>query len=121
MTHIVLIEGLKVDTVIGVYNWERCIHQRLTLDVKLYGNMDNSFVSDDVNDAINYKSVSEDIERICHQTQPQLLEFLGDKIINYLFEHYACYKIEMTIRKPNAIKQADSVGITIIREKNNQF
>lgn len=117
MTDVVLIEGLQINTVIGVYEWERAIHQLLVVDIKLYGDMSQSFISDDVADAINYKTVCEDIERICHETKAKLLESLADKIITYLFEHYACNKIELTIKKPNAIKKAQSVGVMIIREK----
>lgn len=119
MTHIVFIEGLTINTVIGVYSWERAIHQSLVIDVKLYGEMSKSFLSDDVNDAINYKSVCEDIERICHDTRAKLLESLADKIMAYLFCHYPCTKIELTIKKPNAIKQATSVGVMLICTKDD--
>lgn len=114
---LVFIEGLKVNTVIGVYDWERVIKQLLVIDVKLYHNMANAFASDDVKDAINYKTVCEEIEQICHQEQAKLLERLGNKIIEFLFETYPCHKIELTIKKPNAINKADSVGIMMICER----
>ena len=116
MTHIVFINQLKIDTVIGVYDWERAITQALVVDVKLYGDMTASFTSDDVRDAINYKAVCEDIERICHDTRARLLESLADKILSHLFAHYPCSKVELTLAKPNAIKQADSVGVMVVRE-----
>lgn len=114
---IVFIEGLKINTVIGVYDWERVIRQLLVVDVKIYHDMSLAFQSDDVKDAINYKTVCEEIEQICHQQKAQLLESLADKILTELFNRYDCTKIELTIKKPNAIKQADSVGVMVVRER----
>ncbi len=115
MTQLVLIEGLKINTVIGVYAWERAIKQLLVIDVKIYHDMSQSFVSDDVAHVINYKTVCEEIEQICHDTKAKLLEHLAYKIMTHLFNHYPCQKIELTIKKPNAITQADSVGVHIVQ------
>ncbi len=115
--NIVFIENLKIDTVIGVYDWERAINQPLVVDIKLYGDMSKSFVSDDVADAINYKSVCEEVEHLCHHTKAKLLESLADKIITHLFAHYPCDKIELKLTKPNAIKKAEGVGVYIVRER----
>lgn len=115
MSDVVFIQGLKIDTVIGVYNWERAIKQSLIIDAKMTCDMTQAAKTDDVIHAINYKTVCEDIERLCHQAQAKLLESLAEQICQHILTQYACTKIELTIHKPNAIKQAQSVGVSIVR------
>lgn len=114
---LVFIEGLKINTVIGVYDWERVIKQELIIDAKMHCDMTEAMASDDVNHVINYKTVCEDIETICHETQAELLESLADKIATHILTVYPCHKIDLTIKKPGAVKQASSVGVQIVRER----
>lgn len=118
MNDIVFIQGLKINTLIGVYDWERAIKQSLVIDCEMVCDMTKASQSDDVAYAINYKTVCEDIERLCHKIQAKLLEKLAEEICTYLLTHYPCQAITLTIHKPNAIKQADSVGVKIIRHKS---
>lgn len=111
------IEKLKVQTIIGMFDWERVIKQALIFDVIIVCDMTKAFVSDDVSDVINYQTVCEDIERICHQTKARLLEYLGYQIMGHLFANYPCQKITLTLKKPHAIKQADAVSVCIEFEK----
>ena len=117
MSDEIFINNLKINTVIGIYSWERQINQLLLIDVKLNYDIQKAGQSDDVNDTIDYKEICTKIEEICHQTQAKLIEFLAEKICQYILEHYPCTKIELTIKKPQAIFNAESVGVKIVRQK----
>lgn len=117
MNDVVFIKGLSIDTVVGVYDWERVISQNLTIDAKISCDIAKAAASDDVAFAINYKTVCEDIERICHQMQAKLLESLAESICQYILSNYACSSITLSIHKPNAIKNATSVGVSITRSQ----
>lgn len=117
MNDVVFVQGLKIDTVIGVYDWEQAIKQSLVIDAKISCDISQAAATDDVVHAINYKTVSEDIERICHQMKAKLLESLAENICQHILAHYPCSSVSLTIHKPNAIKQADSVGVSITRSK----
>lgn len=117
MSDIVFIKGLQINTLIGVYDWERAIKQSLVIDCEMACDMHMASQSDDVAHAINYKSVCEDIERLCHKIGAKLLEKLAEEICAYLLANYPCQTVTLTIHKPNAIKQADSVGVKIIRHQ----
>ncbi|MDO4896957.1 MAG: dihydroneopterin aldolase [Moraxella sp.] len=118
MNDIVFIQGLKINTLIGVFDWERTIRQSLIIDCEMVCDIKQASQSDDVAYTINYKTVCEDIERLCHEIQAKLLEKLAEEICHYLLVNYPCQTITLTIHKPNAIKHADSVGIKIIRHKS---
>ncbi|OOR89000.1 dihydroneopterin aldolase [Moraxella caviae] len=117
MNDVVFIKGLKINTLIGVYDWERAIKQSLVIDARLECDMSKASSTDDVAHAINYKTVCEDIERLCHELKAKLLESLAQNICDYLLANYPCLRVTLTIHKPNAIKAADSVGVEVVREK----
>ncbi|MFC0820807.1 dihydroneopterin aldolase [Moraxella marmotae] len=117
MSDIVFIQGLQINTLIGVYSWERAIKQQLIIDAEMVCDMSRAILDDDVAHVINYKTVCEDMERLCHEIQAELIETLADKIAEYVLTHYPCSQITLTIHKPNAIKQAASVGVKIVRTK----
>ena len=112
---VVFVKGLKIEAVIGVYAWERAITQPLLIDIALETDVSRAAVSDDVNDALNYKAVCDDVSDWCQAIQAQLLEHLAGQIADKLLAKYASHKVTLSIAKPTAIKQADAVGVQITR------
>ena len=112
---VVFVKGLKVEAVIGVYEWERAITQPLLIDIAMETDISHAAVSDDVSDALNYKEVCDDVSAWCQAIKAQLLEHLAGQIADKLLEKYSCHKITLSIAKPTAIEQADAVGVQITR------
>ena len=112
---VVFVKGLKVEAVIGVYEWERAITQPLLIDIALETDISRAAISDDVNDALNYKAVCDDVSAWCQAIKAQLLEHLAGQIADKLLAKYSCHKITLSVAKPTAIKQADAVGVQITR------
>jgi dihydroneopterin aldolase len=112
---VVFIKGLKVEAVIGVYDWERAITQPLLIDIVLETDISRATVSDDVSDALSYKEVCDDVSEWCKEIQAKLLEHLAGQISDKIFAKYDCQKITLSIAKPTAITQADAVGVQITR------
>ena len=112
---VVFIKGLKVEAVIGVFDWERAITQPLLIDIALETDISRAAVSDDVSDALSYKEVCDDVSEWCKEIQAKLLEHLAGQISDKIFAKYDCQKITLSIAKPTAITQADAVGVQITR------
>lgn len=112
---VVFVKGLTVEAVIGVYAWERAITQPLLIDIALETDISRAAISDDVNDALNYKAVCDDVSAWCQAIKAQLLEHLAGQLADKLLAKYSCHKITLSIAKPTAIKQADAVGVQITR------
>lgn len=112
---VVFVKGLKVEAVIGVFDWERAITQPLLIDIALETDISRASVSDDMSDALSYKDVCDDVSEWCKQIQAKLLEHLAGQISDKLFAKYDCRKITLSIAKPTAIAQADAVGVQITR------
>lgn len=55
----IIIEGLKVDTVVGCFNWERQIIQPLMLDITISTSLEQASNSDELEDTLNYAEICE--------------------------------------------------------------
>ena len=114
-TDFVKIKGLEVNAVIGVFDWERAIEQPLLIDVSMATDISEAGKSDDINDAINYKEVCDDITELCQQTKALLIERLAELIAAHILSKYNTTQVEVSVAKPTAIKDADAVAVQITR------
>lgn len=114
-TDFVKIKGLEVNAVIGVFDWERAIEQPLLIDVCMTTDISEAGKSDDINDAINYKEVCDDITELCQQTKALLIERLAELIAAHILSKYNTTQVEVSVAKPTAIKAAEAVAVQIAR------
>ena len=116
----IIIEGLKVDTVVGCFNWERQIIQPLMLDLTITTCLEQASNSDELEDTMNYAEICQISAQVIQQAQPKLIEHAAKLVINALFTTFeAIESINITIRKPAIIAQANSVGIRLERHRND--
>lgn len=114
-TDFVKIKGLKVNAVIGVFDWERAIEQPLLIDVTMATDISKAGKSDDINDAINYKEVCDDITELCQQTKALLIERLAELIAAHILSKYNTTQVEVSVAKSTAISAAEAVAVQITR------
>ncbi|AUX87252.1 dihydroneopterin aldolase [Acinetobacter sp. ACNIH2] len=116
----IVIEGLKVNTVVGCFNWERQIIQPLMLDLMIHTNLEVAASSDELEDTLNYAEICSISAEVIQKAQPKLIEHAAKLVLNALFSTYpAIESIKITIRKPAIIAEANSVGIRIERHRND--
>jgi len=116
----IIIEGLKVDTVIGCFNWERQIIQPLMLDLTIHNDLAQAANSDELEDTLNYAQICELTAHVIQTAQPKLIEHAAQLVLNCLFSTFPSIEsINITIRKPAIIAQAHAVGIRLERNRNN--
>ncbi|HEX5381969.1 dihydroneopterin aldolase [Acinetobacter tibetensis] len=116
----IVIEGLKVNTVVGCFNWERQIVQPLMLDLMIHTNLEVAASSDELEDTLNYAEICSISAEVIQKAQPKLIEHAAKLVLNALFSTYpAIESIKITIRKPAIIAEANSVGIRIERHRND--
>ena len=116
----IIIEGLKVDTVIGCFNWERQIIQPLMLDLTIHNDLTQAAQSDELEDTLNYAQICELAAQVIQQAKPKLIEHAAQLVLECLFTTFSSIEsIVITIRKPAIIAQANAVGIRLERNRNN--
>lgn len=113
----ILIEGLNIETVIGVYDWEREISQRLVLDLELAADVRPAAADDDVGQTLDYAAISQRIMDFAAETRFALVETFAERLADKLRKEFAISWLRLTVRKPGAIANAAMVGVRIERGK----
>ncbi|MDI4637019.1 MULTISPECIES: dihydroneopterin aldolase [Halomonadaceae] len=111
----VLIEALEVDTVIGVYDWERDILQRLVLDLELATDIRPAAADDDIAKTLDYAAISERIATFAGEHDFALVETFAERLAATLREEFDIAWLTLTVRKPGAVANASAVGVRITR------
>jgi dihydroneopterin aldolase len=116
---LVKIEGLSLQALIGVYDFERHAKQRVIVDLVMHTDFSKAGATDDVTHTIDYGKVAERLGDLADKCEFKLLEALGAQMSDMIFAEFAPEKIELTLSKPDIIDNADNVAITLIRERKS--
>lgn len=112
---IVYIKDLRVDTVIGVYDWERNIRQTLVLSLDMAANICEPAENDDLTLALDYKAVSDRITEFVEACEFQLIETLAERLAKLLLSEFSISWLRLVVSKPGAVAAASDVGVVIER------
>ncbi|MBD1389058.1 dihydroneopterin aldolase [Neiella sp. HB171785] len=115
MTDTVFIQSLSVDTVIGVYDWEKTIQQNLLFDIEMTTDIAAAAASDDLADTLDYEAVSNRIIDHVTHARVELLETLIEQVAQIIIGEFGVQQVTLTVHKPGAVKAAQSVGLRIVR------
>ena len=108
---LIFIEEMKVETHIGVSDWERALPQILLIDLEMALPNATSTTSDLVGDTIDYAMVSERIKSITSTHTFKLLEPLAHLIIETLEKEFKSPWMKIKISKPQILPQVKAVGV----------
>ena len=111
----VFIEQLAVDTVIGVYGWERSITQRLLLDLHMAWDIRPAAANDDLQQTLNYAAISEHALTFGEKNSFELVETFAERLAAELMQTFNIPWLRLKVTKPGAVPQAQGVGVEIER------
>jgi dihydroneopterin aldolase len=114
----IFIEGLKINTIIGVHAWEQVQSQPLIFDLELFSSLQAAGQSDVLTDTVDYKQVSDDVIEWVQASRVQLIETLAEQVCALIFErHPKVEAIGLKLNKPHAIESAQATGLKIYRQR----
>tara|TARA_B110000495_G_C22846206_1_gene493422 strand:+ start:50 stop:409 length:360 start_codon:yes stop_codon:yes gene_type:complete len=112
---IVYIRGLEVKTVIGIYDWEKEIKQKITIDLEMASDIKKAAATDEIADALDYKSVSKRLISFVEENEIQLIETLAERIAEIVLSEFGVSWLKLSLGKPGAITGSRDVGVIIER------
>ncbi len=112
---IVYIRELKIDTVIGVNDWEREVHQTVSLDLEMATDIHAAADSDDIADTIDYKAVAKRLIDFVEGTEFQLVESMAERVSDIVRGEFGVKWLRLRVSKPGAVTGAADVGVVIER------
>lgn len=114
----IVIEGLLLRGIVGINADERANRQDIRIDVTMWADTRPAAASDDIADAVNYRTVTKRIIEHVEGGEPMLVERLAAEIADIcLSVDDRVAKVEVAVRKPGALRFADSVGVIIERQR----
>lgn len=112
---IIFLTDLRIDTVIGIWDWERKIRQTVSIDLEMSADIRKAAASDDVADTLDYKQVAKRLQQFVGDSQFQLVETLAEKIAAIVLGEFDIAWVRVRVNKPGAIRGARDVGVIIER------
>ncbi|MBT8040511.1 MAG: dihydroneopterin aldolase [Xanthomonadales bacterium] len=113
----VFIENLTVETVIGIFDWEREIRQTVALDLEMAFDIRKAAASDRIEDTLDYKSVAKRLIRFVEQSEFQLVETLAERCAGIVLAEFPVAWLRLRLSKPGAVRGSSAVGVIIERER----
>lgn len=116
----IFLTDLRVDTVIGIYDWEREIRQTVAIDLEMATDIRQAAATDDIQYTLNYKSISDRLIEFVEKSEYGLIETMAEKIAAIVMDEYSVPWVRVTLHKPGAISRAKDVGVIIERGKRTE-
>ncbi len=111
----IFVHALAVDAVIGIYDWERNVKQRLEIDLEMWTDLRAAARSDAIEDTLNYKSVAKRVLGFVESSSFRLVEALAGEIARIVLEEFKLARVRVTVHKPGAIRHSKDVGVVVER------
>lgn len=111
----IFLDELKIETIIGIWEWERRIRQTVVIDLEMSADIAKAAATDDVADTLNYKLVAKRIQLFVGESSFQLVETLAERVAGIIREEFDVAWCKVTVHKPGAIRGSKDVGVTIER------
>ena len=113
----VFIEGLEIEALIGIYDWERRIRQTLVFDIEMAFDNRVPAATDDIALTLNYKDVSKRLVEYVGQSGFGLVETLAERCAAIILDEFGVARVRLKLSKPGAVRGARAVGVVIERSR----
>jgi len=116
---IIFLKNLEIETVIGIYDWERKIKQTVVLDLEMATDISKAAASDHIDDTLDYKAVAKRLIQYVGDAKFELVETLTEKVAEIILNEFNVPWVKVVLNKQGAIRGAQGVGIIIERGKKD--
>lgn len=114
----VFIEGLEVDCIIGIYDWERRVRQPVVLDLEMAFDNRRAAASDAIGDTLDYKRISRRLVEFVSASEFGLVETLAERCAAIVTDEFGVPWVRLRLSKPGAVRGARNVGVQIERGRS---
>ncbi|MBK1702076.1 dihydroneopterin aldolase [Thiococcus pfennigii] len=112
---LVFLRGLRIETVIGIYDWEKAIRQPVVLDLEMGADVARAAATDHIADALDYKAVAKRLKQFVGEGRFELVETLAERCAEIVREEFGVPWVRLTVNKAGAVTDAEGVGVIIER------
>jgi len=114
---IIFLRELKIETIIGVFDWEREIKQTVILDLEMAADIRQAAATDQLEDTLNYKAVTKRLIDFVSHSEFQLVETLAERVAEIVLTEFSVPWVRLQLNKQGAVSGARDVGVIIERRR----
>ena len=111
----IFLRGLEVQTVVGIWEWERNVTQKVVIDLEMAHDNRRAAATDRIEDTLDYKGVAKRIVSFVEASGFQLVETMTEEIARIVIEEFQVSWVKVSVNKPGAIRGSRDVGVCIER------
>ncbi len=115
----IFLRELKVEAVIGIWEWEQQIRQTVSIDLEVATDARAAAAADSVESTLNYRDVAKQVQAHVADSRFRLVESLAESVARLIVEKFDVSWIRVCVAKPGAIRGAREVGIVIERNADD--
>ncbi|WP_297809390.1 dihydroneopterin aldolase [uncultured Methylophaga sp.] len=113
----IFLNDLKIDTIIGIYDWERQTQQTLSFDLEMDWDIKPAAASDDISKTLDYGAVAQQVVAFVKASEYLLIETLAEDLCAMLLEQFSIPRVKLTLSKPVALYGQNTARIVIERSR----
>ena len=115
----VLIKDFIIHEIIGIHNHEKIKKQKIKFNIVIDGNQNTVPDEKDIKSIVDYEKITTKIQNLTKSKKYNFLESLAEDSFGEIFEDKRVNSVKITIEKPDAIKNADSVGVEVFKSRSD--
>ena len=116
---IIFLSGLTTECIIGIWDWERRVKQKVVVDLEMGADIRRAAGSDRIDDTLDYKRVSKRLLQFIGDSEFQLVETLTERIAELVITEFSVPWVRVRLNKQGAIRGSRDVGILIERSSRD--
>ena len=115
----IYLRDLRIETVIGIFDWERRITQTVILDLEMGTDIAQAARTDQIEDTLDYKAVAKRLTQFVSESRFHLVETLAEHCAAIVRNEFQVPWVRLSLNKKGAIRGASDVGILIERGRRD--
>lgn len=112
----IFISELKVQTKLGVPEWERMVPQIIILDIEIGYDLTPAGKSDAIADTLDYGAVVKCIRDTLNEHSFQLVEALAEHVCQLILKEFGALSVKVKVAKPGILAGLKALGVEIERQ-----
>src|SRR5699024_2728810 len=106
------IKNMRVRAILGIYDWEREKKQDIVISIKFKYDAAAAIADDEVDHAINYKTITKKVIKYVEKSDFYLIETLTDTLFDMISGIEGIQKTWIAVEKPHALRFCDNLIVT---------
>ena len=111
----VFIKDLEVETIIGIFGWEREVKQKVRISLEMSFDISMAGKTDKIDDALDYKKIGKSVVKLVSSSSFFLVEKMAEEIAKLVLKDKKIAELRLCVEKPGALRGSKSVGVEIFR------